>query len=139
MWKVAQRRLLNQEVFPAILCTVTRQLFSFSSQVVRAGADEPSLHFDDWQREIEPEEVEHLDEERHAAGDGVPEVGAGSASKCEGRAAVSGEAKKRRKEKDDQRMADMGLPFLTGISPAGFLSATRKQPGERDHAIKVNV
>lgn len=97
------------------------------------------MHFDDWQREIEPEEVEHLDEERHVAGDGVPEVEAGSASKCEGRAAVSPGGERRAKEKDEQRRANMGLPFLTGISPAGFLSATRKQPGERDHAIKVNV
>ncbi|XP_056867467.1 MAX dimerization protein MGA a isoform X5 [Takifugu flavidus] len=109
-----------------------------TAQVVKAAADEQSVHFDDWQREIEPEEVEHLDEERHVAGDGVPEVEVGSASKCEGRAAVGRDAKKRGRGKDDQRRADMGLPFLTGISPAGFLSATRKQPGEGDHAIKVN-
>lgn len=106
---------------------------------MKAAADEQSVHFDDWQREIEPEEVEHLDEERHVAGDGVPEVEVGSASKCGGRAAVGRDAKKRGRGKDDQRRADMGLPFLTGISPAGFLSATRKQPGEGDHAIKVNV
>lgn len=132
--------LLNQAIYPVILCsrTVMRQ-FSFSSQVVRAPADEQSVHFDDWQREIEPEEVEHLEEERHVAGDHVPEVEVGSASKCEGRAAVSQEVKKRGKENGDQRRADMGLPFLTGISPAGFLSATRKQPGQRDHAIKVNL
>lgn len=132
--------LLNQVIYPIILCcrTVMRQ-FSFSSQVVRAVADEQSVHFDDWQREIEPEEVEHLEEEQHVAGDHVPEVEVGSASKCEGRVAVSREVKKRGKEKGDQRRVDMGLPFLTGISPAGFLSATRKQPGEQDHAIKVNV
>lgn len=133
--------LLSQAIFHIILCsrTVVRQLSSFSRQAVRAGADEQSVHFDDWQREIEPEEVEHLEEERLVAGDGLPEVGVGSASKGEGRAAVRRDVKKRGKAKDDQRRADMGLPFLTGISPAGFLSATRKQPGERDHAIKVNV
>lgn len=132
---------LNQAIYPIILCsrTVMRQLFSLSWQVVRAVADEQSVHFDDWQREIEPEEVEYLEAERHVGGDGVPEVAVGSASKCEGGAAVRQDLKKRGKEKGDQRMSDMGLPFLTGISPAGFLSATRKQPGERDHAIKVNV
>lgn len=133
--------LLSQTICPIILCsrTVVRQLlFSFSWQAVRAVAEEQSVHFDDWQREIEPEEVEHLEEERLVAGDGLPEVAVGSAPKGKGRAAVRRDVKKRGKAKDDQRRADMGLPFLTGISPAGFLSATRKQPGERDHAIKVN-
>ncbi|KAM9355023.1 MAX dimerization protein MGA a [Pholidichthys leucotaenia] len=30
------------------------------------------------------------------------------------------------------------MPFLTGVSPAGFLSASKKQPGESDHLIQVN-
>lgn len=33
---------------------------------------------------------------------------------------------------------NMALPFLTGISPAGFLSANRKAPGGTDQPIQVN-
>ncbi|XP_026164161.1 MAX dimerization protein MGA a isoform X2 [Mastacembelus armatus] len=32
----------------------------------------------------------------------------------------------------------MALPFLTGISPAGFLSANKKQPGGTDQLVQVN-
>ncbi|XP_022621822.1 MAX gene-associated protein [Seriola dumerili] len=37
-----------------------------------------------------------------------------------------------------KKMVSMALPFLTGISPAGFLSANRKQPGGTDHLVQVN-
>lgn len=65
------------------------------------------------------------------AGDDIREV------KGDGRGDVRQEVPDRRKEKD--RRADMGLPFLAGVSPAGFLSANRKQPGETDHVIKVGI
>lgn len=114
-------------------------VFFFSLQAVRAVATEQPVHFDDWQREMEPEEVEHLEDKQHVAGDGAKEAALGSDSKCDDRAAIGQEVAERTKEKDDQSMADMGLPFLTGISPAGFLSANPKQPGDQDHAVKVNV
>ncbi|KAK1875483.1 MAX associated protein [Dissostichus eleginoides] len=35
-------------------------------------------------------------------------------------------------------MGSLGLPFLTGVSPAGFLSADTKQPGSTEHTVHVN-
>ncbi|KAI4792109.1 hypothetical protein KUCAC02_033606, partial [Chaenocephalus aceratus] len=35
-------------------------------------------------------------------------------------------------------MGSLGLPFLAGVSPAGFLSAYTKQPGNTDHTVHVN-
>lgn len=65
------------------------------------------------------------------AGDDIREV------KGDEREDIRQEVPDRQKEKD--RRADMGLPFLAGVSPAGFLSANRKQPGETDHVIKVGI
>lgn len=87
--------------------------------------------FDDWQREVEPEEAELLEDQQPVAGDDIREV------KGDEREDVRQEVPDRWKEKD--RRADMGLPFLAGVSPAGFLSANRKQPGETDHVIKVGI
>lgn len=101
--------------------------------------DEQSVPFDNWQPEVESVEAEHPEDERRAAGDGVGEAEAGSASKGDDLEDVGREVKERPKGKDGRRRANMGLPFLTGISPAGFLSANRKQPGEKDHVIKVNA
>ncbi|XP_067335658.1 MAX dimerization protein MGA a isoform X2 [Channa argus] len=53
---------------------------------------------------------------------------------------VDGE-KEKSKEKmkaEETKMNNRGLPFLTGISPAGFLSANRKTPGGTDHLVQVN-
>lgn len=40
-------------------------------------------------------------------------------------------------EEMKKRGDNMALPFLMGVSPAGFLSATRKQPGGTDHLVQV--
>lgn len=98
------------------------------------GADEESLLFDDWQREVEPEEAELLEDERPVAGGDRETEGGGDA-----REDIRQDVPERPKEKDGRRRADMGLPFLTGVSPAGFLSANRKQPGETDHVVKVGI
>lgn len=42
-----------------------------------------------------------------------------------------------RKMKLKQRKVGVALPFLQGVSPAGFLSANRRQPGGSDHVIQV--
>lgn len=109
------------------------------SQAIGVVGDEESAPFDNWQPEVESVEAERPEDERHAAGDGVREAGVGSASKGDDGEDIGREVKERPKGKDGRRRANMGLPFLTGISPAGFLSANRKQPGERDHVIKVNA
>lgn len=87
--------------------------------------------FDDWQREVEPEEAELLEDQQPVAGEDIREV------RGDERQDVRQEVPDGRKEKN--RRADMGLPFLAGVSPAGFLSANRKQPGETDHVIKVSI
>uniref|UniRef100_A0A3Q1JX18 T-box domain-containing protein n=1 Tax=Anabas testudineus TaxID=64144 RepID=A0A3Q1JX18_ANATE len=38
-------------------------------------------------------------------------------------------------KREEDKMNSMGLPFLTGISPAGFLSANKKKPGGTDHLV----
>lgn len=45
----------------------------------------------------------------------------------------------RREKKKKRRMVTMALPFLIGISPAGFLSANKKQPGGTDHLVQVRT
>lgn len=81
---------------------------------------------------MEPEEAELLEDERPVVGGDVREM------------EVRGEREDVRQEvaerqKEGRRRADMGLPFLAGVSPAGFLSANRKQPGDTDHVVKVNL
>ncbi|XP_047467070.1 MAX dimerization protein MGA a isoform X2 [Mugil cephalus] len=41
-------------------------------------------------------------------------------------------------EEMEMKKTVMALPFLMGISPAGFLSATRKQPDGTDQLVQVN-
>lgn len=106
---------------------VSQQDRQGGSQAVGAVGEEASALFDDWQREVEPEEAELLEDEGPRVGPDFRGVD------------VRQEAPERRKEKDGRRRADMGLPFLTGVSPAGFLSANRKQPGETDHVVKVTI
>lgn len=108
---------------------------SVSQQEQGGVGNEESALFDDWQREVEPEEAELLDEEQPAVGDGAREVEVGG----EEREDLRPEAPERRKDKEGRRRADMGLPFLAGVSPAGLLSANRKQPGETDHVVKVSL
>lgn len=101
---------------------------------VGAAGEEESLLFDDWQREVEPEEAELLEDEQPAAGHQLRAVVRGDK-----REDVRQEVADRWKERDRRRRAGMGLPFLAGVSPAGFLSANRKQPGDTDHLVQVTA
>lgn len=96
--------------------------------------DEEAELLEDWQREVEEEEAESAeDERREAGGSGVKEEAAAAVGPVhDGRGGGRGGFLKKRK------MVGMALPFLTGISPAGFLSAQPKEPGGADHLIRVS-
>ncbi|TKS87256.1 hypothetical protein D9C73_021380 [Collichthys lucidus] len=75
---------------------------------------------EDWQREVEEEDIEEdMDSTAHHVHDGR-------------------ERSKEEVRSKKKKMVTMALPFLTGISPAGFLSANRKQPGGTEHLVQVN-
>ena len=38
---------------------------------------------------------------------------------------------------DRKRLMKMGLPFITGVSPAGVLSANTREPGGTDRLVQV--
>ncbi|XP_039992476.1 MAX dimerization protein MGA a isoform X3 [Xiphias gladius] len=76
---------------------------------------------EDWQREVEEGDIQEEEVSTfHQVDDGRERSGG------------------KMKIKAKKKMVSMALPFLTGISPAGFLSATRKQPGGTDHLVQVN-
>uniref|UniRef100_UPI001ED82428 MAX dimerization protein MGA a n=1 Tax=Scatophagus argus TaxID=75038 RepID=UPI001ED82428 len=93
-----------------------------SLECQREAEEEELEPFEDWQREVEEGDV------KEDAGSAVHQVHYGRESSRK-------EVKIRMKKK---KMVSMALPFLTGISPAGFLSATRKQSGGTDHLVQVN-
>ncbi|XP_028251885.1 MAX gene-associated protein-like isoform X3 [Parambassis ranga] len=66
---------------------------------------------EDWQREVEESDIDEAE-------DCVDNAGTERGGKT--------------------MVTTMALPFLTGISPAGFLSANRKQPGGTGDLIQVN-
>ncbi|XP_029350514.1 MAX dimerization protein MGA a isoform X2 [Echeneis naucrates] len=75
---------------------------------------------EDWQREVEDSDTqEEVASTLHQAH-------------------VAEERSGRKIKAERKKMVSMALPFLTGISPAGFLSANRKQPGGTDHLVQVN-
>ncbi|XP_050923742.1 LOW QUALITY PROTEIN: MAX dimerization protein MGA a [Lates calcarifer] len=80
---------------------------------------------EDWQREVEEGDIQEEEE-----GPAVQQVE-------EGRERSGGKMRIKTKKRR-RRMVSMALPFLTGISPAGFLLANRKQPGGTDHLVQVN-
>ncbi|XP_071400068.1 MAX dimerization protein MGA a [Centroberyx affinis] len=88
-----------------------------------AAEEEGEESLEDWQREVEEGDIEEEEEDFS------------DAKEDDGRE-KSGEEMKGRAEKTKRR--SMALPFLTGISPAGFLSASRKEPGGTDHLVQVN-
>lgn len=106
--------------------------------------EEGAESFEDWQQEVEEEEVEPLQDWRQEAGlkeslqqeleegEVMEEAGSTVCQVHDGR-----ENRKEKKKPRSQKVVAMGLPFLTGISPAGFLSANKKQPGGTDHLIRV--
>ena len=81
--------------------------------------DEPP---EDWQRELEEGEIQ--------------EEEGSTLYQMDNRSKSSGGGMKRKEKK---KMVSLALPFLTGISPAGFLSARRRQPGGTDHLVQVRT
>lgn len=107
--------------------------------------EEEEESFEDWQQEVEEEEMEPLQDWRQAGpeealqqeleeGEVKEEAGSTVRQVHDGR-----ESRKEEKKPRSKVMVGMGLPFLTGISPAGFLSANKKQPGGTEHLIRVNL
>ncbi|XP_045918360.1 MAX dimerization protein MGA a isoform X2 [Micropterus dolomieu] len=88
--------------------------------------------YEDWQREVEEEEAEPLEDWQREVEDGDIEEEAGSTAH---QVRDGGE---RAKLRSKEERVSMALPFLTGISPAGFLSANRKQQGATEHTVQVN-
>lgn len=85
---------------------------------------------EDWQQEVsgDEEEAEPLEDWQWKGEEGDMK------DKASKRVEVDN-LKDRGEEK--MRTEKMGLPFLTGISPAGFLSANRKKLGGTDHLVQV--
>jgi len=79
---------------------------------------------EEWQREVEEEEPAPPEDWQREVEEGDIEE------------EVEEEIKVVSKRK---MMVSMALPFLTGVSPAGFLSANRKQPGGPDHLVQVRA
>ncbi|KAM4625363.1 MAX dimerization protein MGA a [Polymixia lowei] len=71
---------------------------------------------EDWQREVEEDDLLNMEE-------------------AEGREKTGEQIQV---ETEKMRMMKMGLPFLTGTSAAGFLSANIKQPGGTNLLVQVN-
>ncbi|XP_070776873.1 MAX dimerization protein MGA a [Enoplosus armatus] len=92
---------------------------------------------EDWQREVEEEEAERLEDWQREVEEGDIEEEAGSTVHQVDDGRESSRKEMRSKKKKKERVS-MALPFLTGISPAGFLSANRKQLGGTDHLVQVN-
>ncbi|CAG5866968.1 unnamed protein product [Menidia menidia] len=76
---------------------------------------------EDWQKEVEESDIE-------------PEEETCASYQVDDGQKKSPEEMKSLKDKEPTT----ALPFLTGVSPAGFLSANRKQPGGSDLTIQVN-
>ncbi|XP_075941314.1 MAX dimerization protein MGA a isoform X2 [Anarhichas minor] len=90
---------------------------------------------EDWQREVEEEEEEEEEEEAPPE-DWQREVEEGDIEEEE---EEEGSTEKEMKKVSKRKMmVSMALPFLTGVSSAGFLSANRKQLGGTDHLVQVN-
>ncbi|XP_033935114.1 MAX gene-associated protein isoform X2 [Pseudochaenichthys georgianus] len=85
---------------------------------------EEAKPLEDWQREVEEDDME---EEQ--------EAGSTNHQVHDGKQIRRQEVMSREKSK---MMGSLGLPFLAGVSPAGFLSAYTKQPGNTDHTVHVN-
>ncbi|KAM8916660.1 MAX dimerization protein MGA a isoform 2-T8 [Spinachia spinachia] len=84
---------------------------------------------EEWQRDVEAELPEEWQGEVEEGDIEEKEVEEGSTDNVSCRKVIISKRKS---------MVSMALPFLTGVSPAGFLSANRKQLGETDHVVQVN-
>ncbi|XP_041809644.1 MAX dimerization protein MGA a isoform X4 [Chelmon rostratus] len=99
--------------------------------------EEEAEPFENWQREVEEEEAEPREDWQREVEEGDIEEAVGSTvhQVHDGRESSREEMKMRSKKE----MVGMALPFLTGITPAGFLSAKKKQLGGTDLLVQVNA
>ncbi|XP_037342588.2 MAX dimerization protein MGA a isoform X2 [Pungitius pungitius] len=86
---------------------------------------------EEWQREVEAEPPEEWQREVEEGEIREEEEEDGSTDNLSSR-------KEKEVVSNRKSMVSMALPFLTGVSPAGFLSANRKRLGETDHLVQVN-
>lgn len=86
----------------------------------------------DWQQEVMEEEAELWE-------DWQQEVEEGDIKEEGSKLPQVNDRKKTCEVRTEDKMNSMGLPFLTGISPAGFLSANKKKPGGTDHLVQVRT
>ncbi|KAL7380110.1 hypothetical protein ABVT39_011908 [Epinephelus coioides] len=96
---------------------------------------------EDWQREVmeEEEEAEPLEDwQREVEEDDIEEEAESTDHQLHDGRESGGEETNMTSKKTKRMMVSMALPFLTGISPAGFLSASKKQQGGTDHLVQVN-
>ncbi|XP_062252885.1 MAX dimerization protein MGA a isoform X2 [Platichthys flesus] len=102
---------------------------------------------EDWQQEITEEEKppedwqQEIREEEKPPEDWQQELEEGEVQEEKGSTLMDNWSKRSgggTKRKEKKEMVSLALPFLTGISPAGFLSARRRQPGGADHLVQVN-
>ncbi|CAN9501918.1 unnamed protein product [Ophioblennius macclurei] len=70
---------------------------------------------EDWQRAVEEADLEEGQEDKEKE-----------------------EVLRRKTGWTQEMVGELGLPFLTGISPAGLLTANRKKPGGSNQLVKVN-
>lgn len=87
---------------------------------------------EDWQREVE--EVEEEEEAEPMKG---AKEGEGRGHQVHDGKSGSGQKVRLKPRKVGVAAVGVALPFLQGVSPAGFLSASRRQPGGSDHVIQV--
>lgn len=77
---------------------------------------------DDWQQEVQEGDTEEKKNSTvHQEDDGK-----------------EGRREKMETKAKNKKQVSMALPLLTGVSPAGFLSANKKQPRGTDHVVQVN-
>ncbi|XP_076605255.1 MAX dimerization protein MGA a isoform X2 [Chaetodon auriga] len=128
-----QRKTEQQQDHPKLVVGEAEPLEDWQREV----EDEEAESLEDWQREVEDEEAESLEDWQREVeeGDMEEEVQSAVHQVHDGRESSREEMKRRSKKE----MVGMALPFLTGIIPAGFLSANKKQPGGTDHLVQVNA
>lgn len=76
-------------------------------------------------------------EEEAEPTEGMEEGEARGHQVLDGKSRSSGQKVKLKQKKVSKALVGIPLPFLQGVSPAGFLSASRRQPGGSDHVIQV--
>ncbi|KAM6912837.1 MAX dimerization protein MGA a [Xenentodon cancila] len=125
----AAGNLAKQRGQRAVRPTAQHRQKDHRTQVTR-GAEPP----EDWQREV-VEEVEPPEDWQKEVEEGDIEA---EMERCTGYQMDMGQENSREMKSEQRRRLLMALPFLTGVSPAGFLSANKKQPEGPDHLVQVN-